>query len=80
MEARRDGRSAGELELKLGIEEFLVVKLGIGEQHVEFVALLLTVFGIFAAGFRGLFLALFDPLSLLRFEANFVSAPVGSEL
>ncbi|HTU46669.1 MAG TPA: hypothetical protein VMF91_16500 [Bryobacteraceae bacterium] len=56
---------------KVQIEQFLVVDLGFGEQNVQFVKVLFTFFGGFAAGFGGGLKPLrFKPLAKLRIRTK----------
>jgi hypothetical protein len=57
-----------------------MVELGSSQQNDVLMQLLLAVFGCFATSLVGLFMVILLPLSLLRFEPNFLFAIFGYEL
>ena len=58
--------------------QFLVIHLRLSEQNVPSMDILLTLFGCFAPIVLGFFTDFPIPLSLLRFEANFLFMPFRS--
>jgi len=58
----------------------LVIHFGFSEQNGVAMQFLLAIFACFAASLIGLFLVIFLPISLLRFEPNFLFPLFGSEL